>query len=224
MKNNKIRHPVCLGFFAVLFVALICLTLWGTSSFRSSLAQSGKQITKQTMPQREISNLNHLTSLLSINGISTDETVLLPVRVNQSRTILVRWESVDMSSSEKQFTTEIAQEGLLSLLKTKSNQGSLTRQRSFELSPNQVLVVMINKNNQMLWWDLKPDPRLLRSESADAAGNISGKTLYLTSAEMPVSYPSDERIAELRFYHPSWDGQSYSLKSIGNLFLASAGE
>lgn len=219
MKNNKSSHPIRLVFFIVLIVSLACLSLWGTASFRLSVAQNDEQITKLTVPQREVSNLNRLKPLLLSDGISTDETILLPARVNQSRTILVRWESAGISSLEKQFTTEVGQRGSLSLLKIKPNQGSLTRQRSFELSPNELLIVMVNQNNQMLWWDLTPDPRLLRAESADAAGNLSGKTLYRAGMEMLVSYPSDEKIAELRFYHPSWDGQSYSLESIGNLPL-----
>lgn len=222
MKNNKGSNPIRLGFFIVLIFSLACLSLWGTANFRLSIAQSDKQNTKLTVPQREVSNLSRLKSLLLSDGIIADEKILLPARVNQSQTILVRLESADMSSSEKQFTTEIAQEGSLSLLDIKLNKGSLTRQRSFEVSPTQVLVVMVNQNNQMLWWDTMPDPRLLRSESADATGNLNGKTLYRTSAVMPVSYPSDEGITDLRFYHPNWDGQSYSLKSIGSLYLASA--
>ncbi|MGI8641218.1 MAG: hypothetical protein ACR2MG_14880 [Pyrinomonadaceae bacterium] len=187
-----------------------------------SAAQSDKQITKQILPQSEISNIENLTSLLSSNGISVDKAALLPARVNQSRTVRARWKSAGTASLKQPFTTEMAQEGSLSLLEIKPNRGGLARQRSLELSPTQVLVVMVNQNNQVLWWDLMSDPRLLRAETADANGLISGKTLYSTNAELLVSYPADETITELRFYHPDWDGQSYSLKLIGNLFVASA--
>lgn len=223
MRTHNISRPIRLGFFIILFISLICLSLWGTARFRlSTTAQSDKQVKKQTMPQREISNLNQLESLVSSNDITVDENALLPARVNRSQTILVRLESSNPSISEKPFATELHQEGELSLLEIKPNQGRLSRQRSFEPSQNEVLIVMVDRNNQVLWWDSVPDPRLLRAESADAAGNISGQTFYLKSAVMPVSYPADERITELRFYHPSWDGESYSLQSIGNLSLASS--
>lgn len=221
MKIHNITRRFRLRFFLIFFVSVFCLSLWETARFNLSVAQSDKQITKPKKPQREISNLNRLTSLLSSDGIGVDETTLLPARVNQSRTVRVRWKSADISSLEKPFISEMAQETLLSPLEIKFNRGSLARQRSLELSPTQVLVVMVNQNNQVLWWDSMPDPRLLRAETADAEGFISGKTLYSTNAEMLVSYPADKAISELRFYHPAWDGQSYSLKPIGNLFLDS---
>lgn len=220
MKVHNISRRFHFEFFILFSVSVFCLSLWETARSHLSVAQIDKQITKQTMPQREISNLDHLTSLLSSDGISVDETALLPARVNQSRTVRARWKSPDKSSSEKPFTTEPAQEGSLSLLEIKPNRGGLARQRSLELSPTQVLIVMVNQNDQVLWWDLMPDPRLLRAETADAEGFIGGKTLYSPSAEMLISYPADEMITQLRFYHPNWDGQSYSLQPIGNLFLA----
>lgn len=222
MKAHNGNHQTHLGFFVVLFVSLICLSLWGIARFPSSSAQSNSQIKKQTSPQREISILSKLESLVSSDAVTVDETVLLPPRTNQSRTILVHLKSADNSSSETPFTTEIIQTSELSLIELKPNRGGLSRQRSFEPSENEVLIVMLDQNNQVLWWDSIPDPRVLRAETADDAGNISGQTFYLKSAVMPVSYPADERITELRFYHPKWNGQSYSLESIGNLSLASA--
>lgn len=222
MKIHNIIRRFRLGFFFLIFVSVVCWSLWGSTLSRLNIAQNDKQITKQIMPQRDISNLNDLTLLLSSDGISVDKATLLPPRVNQSRTIWARLKSADSSSLKKPFTTEMAQENSLSLLKMKTSQGKLTRQRSLELSPNQVLVVMVNHNNQVLWWDLIPDPRLLRAETADTEGFISGRTLYNPNAEILVTFPLDKAITELRFYHPDWDGQSYNLQSIGNLFLASA--
>ena len=222
MKTHNTSRQVRIGFFLFLFVSLICLSLWGTVRFHSSItAQSGEQMKKPVMSPREISNLNRMTSLLASDNITVDETVLLPSRANRAQSILVRWESADASSSEKPFTTETDRESSLSLLEVKSNGGGLSRQRSFEPSSNEVLILMLNQNNEMLWWDSIPDPRIVRAESADAAGNISGQTFYLKSAVMPVSYPADERITELRFYHPAWNGETYSLQSIGNLSLGS---
>lgn len=221
MKVHNISRRFRLGFFVFLVAFVICLSLSGTIRSRLSIAQSDKQITKQMMPQREISNLKHLTELLTSEGISLDERVLLPSRVNQSRTILARWKSADISSLEKPFTDDMTQEGLLSPLEIKSNKGALMRQRSFELSPTQILVVAVNQNDQALWWNLMPDPRLVRAETIDAAGNFSGKMIYRNSVEMLVSFPSDDAITELHFYHPNWNGQSYSLESIGNFSLSS---
>ena len=95
----------------------------------------------------------------------------------------------------------------------------MTRQRNFELSPTQILIVSLNAEKQILWWDLQPDPRLFRAEAADDKGVLSGKTLYRADADLLVGVPAAQGIREMAFYSPIWDGSDYSLKFIGNLVL-----
>jgi hypothetical protein len=44
---------------------------------------------------------------------------------------------------------------------------------------------------------------------------MTGQVIYRESAEFSISFPDDESIAELRLYHPDWDGQKFSLTPVG---------
>lgn len=93
--------------------------------------------------------------------------------------------------------------------------GALPKQRSAELSPTQVVVVALDAEGRMRWCGLVADPRQLRAEAPGPDGELTGRVVYKESAEFVVSYPDDDRIAELRLYHPDWDGQNFSLELVG---------
>jgi hypothetical protein len=94
-------------------------------------------------------------------------------------------------------------------------EGGLPKQRSAELSPTQVVVVALDAEGRMRWCGLVADPRLLRAEVPGPDGELTGQVIYRESAEFVVSYPDDEAIAEIRLYHPDWDGQDFSLAPVG---------
>ncbi|HEX8189550.1 MAG TPA: hypothetical protein VF586_14435 [Pyrinomonadaceae bacterium] len=94
-------------------------------------------------------------------------------------------------------------------------EGALPRQRSAELSPTQVVVVALDAEGRMRWCGLVADPRLLRAEVPGPDGELSGQVLYRESAEFVVHYPDDEAVAEVRLYHPEWDGEKFSLELVG---------
>lgn len=93
--------------------------------------------------------------------------------------------------------------------------GALPKQRSAELSATQVVVVALDAEGRMRWCGLVADPRLLRAEAPGPDGELSGRVIYRESAEFVVSYPDDDAVAEVRLYHPDWDGQNFSLELIG---------
>ena len=94
-------------------------------------------------------------------------------------------------------------------------QGALPRQRSAELSPTQIVVVALDAKGHMRWCGLVEDPRLLRAEAPGPDGELTGQVIYRESAEFIISYPDDERITEVRLYHPDWDGEKFSLALVG---------
>ena len=94
-------------------------------------------------------------------------------------------------------------------------EGGLPRQRSAELSPTQVVVVALDAEGRMRWCGLVADPRLLRAEVSGDDGELKGQVLYKESAEFVVQYPDDDAVAEVRLYHPDWDGQKFSLELVG---------
>jgi hypothetical protein len=94
-------------------------------------------------------------------------------------------------------------------------EGGLPKQRSAELSPMQVVVVALDAEGRMRWCGLVADPRLLRAEWPGPDGELTGEVLYKESAEFVVQYPDDDAVAEVRLYHPDWDGQKFSLELVG---------
>jgi hypothetical protein len=94
-------------------------------------------------------------------------------------------------------------------------EGGLPKQRSAELSSTQVVVVALDAEGRMRWCGLIIDPRLLRAEWPGPDGELTGQVLYKESAEFVVQYPDDDAVAEVRLYHPDWDGQKFSLELVG---------
>jgi hypothetical protein len=94
-------------------------------------------------------------------------------------------------------------------------EGALPKQRSAELSTTQVVVVALDSEGRMRWCGLVSDPRLLRAELPGPDGELTGQVLYRESAEFVVQYPDDDAVAEVRLYHPDWDGQKFSLELVG---------
>jgi hypothetical protein len=166
--------------------------------------------------------LNNLATLLANENIRFDEAKLLPNQTDESATLRVNLKSATSSADEKEFSEAKSDTSIIQLIDSKKS-SALTRQRNFELAPTQILIVSLNADRQILWWDLQPDPRIFRAETSDESGNLSGKTLYRNDAEMLVNVPAAKGITELAFYLPIWDGKNYTLKQIGNLNL-SAGE
>jgi hypothetical protein len=220
VKNHHAESYFRAGIFIALLLGVGCLIVWETTARSPIFAQSrDEKTTKRTPPSRDNSNLVLLNSLLLSEGVSVRENVLLPSRVENSTAVLVRLESDEKALLKNGFLAQMPQKNSLSLLERHPDKGGLARQRSLELSPQQILVVAVDQNKQTLWWSLMPDPRVFHAEAADDSGKLSGQTLYRPSADMLVAYPADKAITELRLYHPNWDGARYDLLSLGNLVV-----
>jgi hypothetical protein len=161
-------------------------------------------------------SFKNLATLLAGENVRFDEAKLLPNRADASSIIRVKLETPATSAAESEFSEAKPETSVIQLVDSK-NSAALTRQRNFELAPTQILIVSLNADRQLLWWDLQPDPRLFRAETSDADGVLSGKTLYRNDVEMLVNVPAAKGITELAFYSPVWDGENYTLKLIGNL-------
>lgn len=208
---------------AVLSIVVICLGMnVSISDFRPVSAQDNKTLAEksQTRPEsagRENMIFKNLSSLLGKEEITFNETSLLPAQVSETETIHIRLDSTQKNSDESENSGRKPQTNSLQLIKSKTSNNPLTRQRSFDLSPTQILIVSLDEQKQVLWWDMQPDPRIFRGETADEDGNLSGKTLYHASADMIITLPADKKITDIILYLPEWDGQTYSLELIGKI-------
>jgi hypothetical protein len=212
-----------------LSVTVFCLGLVkGVSYFRPVSAQTDKRQADNNPKKletvgksRENMISKKISALLFNQEITFDEAKLLPNQVAESRTFHIRLESatVDSNSTKSGLSESKLETSSVKLLETKNRRQSVSRQRAFELSPTQLLVIYGNEQKQVLWWELQPDPRIFRAETSDESGNLSGKTLYRAGADMLITFPADEKIAEVFLYSPNWDGKNYNLELIGRINL-----
>lgn len=201
----------------VVFVGLNVSNGRSAAQDKKPLDEMNRLKTENTDNFREALNSRTLASLLTNQEISYSESNLLPNRVEGSRTIHVRFKSIESNSNDGEFSTVKPAASLIRQTSTRTSDKVLSRQRAFELSPSQILIVSVDASKQTLWWDLQTDPRFFKAESADDNGVLSGSTVYRQDADMLFSVPAAKEITEVYFYSPNWDGKNYSLELVGKL-------
>ena len=165
----------------------------------------------------EAKNNSTLKSALAADNLNFDESAMLAPQTDKSQTLLVRLKNQD-AVSNKAFSATQSFNTELFLRQAKISDKGVARQRNLELSTTQILIIALGENKEVLWWTLENDPRILRLETADDDGRLSNNDLvYLNEADLLFSLPADDKIAESRFYHPSWNGKEFALELIGSL-------
>ena len=187
---------------------VMMILLVGTSSSFSQI---------QNEPDKEARIRSTLAGLLAGAGVEVG-TTLPSADAQTHKQMRVRWQSsVALSSPDANKLEQRPSPGVVSLVNSTSRNGILPRERSLELSTNQILVVALDENRGLRWWKLLLDPRVVRSETVAPSGEIHGEDLYRPRVEFTLECPDDRAIRELRFYHPSWTGRDFRLESLGAL-------
>ncbi len=155
------------------------------------------------------------------NNPAPAEPAILQSNPVESASILearVRWDaggSITASNTRAQS----AGPDVFSLIEARETSGPLPRQRMPELSKDQILIVILDRQEEQKGWLLIPDPRVVRAESPGPNGELSGEVLYRSSADFLVPVPSDLLPATLRIYQPHWTGEVFLLNLLGTLAL-----
>lgn len=180
----------------------------------SEISTSRAGITEQ---DKESKIKNTLTSLLANLGVHVEPT--LPTLETQTfREIRVRWQSSGTPAGLANLE-ERSPAGILAIVDSMKRSGPLPRQRSVELSTNQLLVIAVDQNSELRWWTLLLDPRLVRAEVPGATGETGSENYYVMKVDFMVAYPDDPAIRELRFYHPVWTGEEFHLQLLSVLSI-----
>lgn len=180
----------------------------------SEISTSRAGITEQ---DKESKIKNTLTSLLANLGVHVGPT--LPTLETQTfREIRVRWQSSGTPPGLANLE-ERSPAGILAIVDSMKRSGPLPRQRSVELSTNQLLVIAVDQNSELRWWTLLLDPRLVRAEVPGATGETGSENYYVMKVDFMVAYPDDPAIRELRFYHPVWTGEEFHLQLLSVLSI-----
>ena len=213
MKVRKLLVPLLL----VLGLAVVIDAY--VAQIPNSPAPGGNPIRQARVaePDKETRIRNKLTELLSGAGVRVGKVPPIP-NSDTYKELRVRWQS--SSTSTQTGSVNLLQSptsGVLAAVASTTKHGSLPRDRSFELSTNQILVIALDRNTELRWWRLLLDPRLVRSEAPVTSGETRGEEYYLTSVDFVIPYPGDPEIRELRLYRPLWTGKNFQLELISTL-------
>jgi len=154
-----------------------------------------------------------LRKLMSGVDVTVPENDARTNQLQTYRELKLRW--VDSSKSSTTLKTEAqTQAPKVSVVEDKKRSGTLPRQRSLELAPTLMFVAAVDASNKLRWWSIMPDPRIVRSETQTATGELRRQDYYVSSVTLVVAFPDDPEIATLRFYHPVWNGTDFDLKPL----------
>jgi hypothetical protein len=183
-------------FFRLLFVLLLLCPF--------TLGQNQRQNTVQQQQLRKL-----------MSGVDVDVPAN-EARVNQPQTyreLKLRW--ADSTKSTTTLKTEAqTQAPRVSVVEDKKRSGTLPCQRSLELAPTLMFVAAVDASNKLRWWSIMPDPRVVRSETQTATGELRSQDYYVSNVTLVVAFPDDPEIATLRFYHPVWNGIDFDLRPL----------
>jgi hypothetical protein len=134
--------------------------------------------------------------------------------------ILVRWKAYPEALPEGILRPRQERPGsIFTIVERHSRPGTMPRQRTPELSSDQLLIVAVDGQGRETERILIPDPRVLRAERPGPTGELQGEVLHRATAEFLVPLPDDPSLVELRVYHPRWTGSTYDLDLLGTVPL-----
>ena len=162
--------------------------------------------------RRETVQREQLKRLMSKVAVDVVETGGTPSQRPTYRELKIRW-------TDSTKTNDLKPEAQLkaptaSIVEDNKRSGTLPRQRSLELSQTQIFIAAVDASNKLRWWSTMPDPRVVRSETPTANGELRRQDFYASDVTLIVALPDDPEIATLRIYHPVWNGTEFDLQPL----------
>jgi len=194
----------------------LCLVLALAVVLGAYQSQQPKSENKASLrePDREAALRNTLAGLLAGSGVHVGTS--LPMDGGRSyRELHVRWQSLEGSATDNLQKESFA--GNVTRLSSAVKQGALPRLRTLDLSPDQMLAIAVDDKQNLRWWILMNDPRLVRAEIPTSSDEMTRTDFYQAKVEFFVPYPDDPAIREIRLYHPQWTGKNFQIELLGRL-------
>lgn len=155
-----------------------------------------------------------LKKLMNKVGVDVVEPGAKSNQPQAYREVKIRWTDSTSKTDGKPSISAVEQKPSISLVEDKKRSGTLPRQRSLELSPDHVFIAAVNEANQLRWWSIISDPRIVRAEFQASTGDLRSENYYQSNFTLSVAFPDDPRITNLRFYKPIWTGSDFDLKPL----------
>jgi len=181
--------------------------------FSFTLVQSRRTTGQQN--RREALQQERLKKLMSKVEIDVPETGARTDQTQKYRELKVRWADSTKSTTELRSANESetqTQVPSVSVVEDNKRSGTLPRYRSLELSPAHIFIAAVDATNKLRWWSIVHDPRLVRAETPTPTGELRREDYYVSNVTLVVAFPDDPEIANLRFFHPVWNGTDFDLK------------
>ena len=196
-----------MNLFYRLLVAFSILSAFTLVQGQSSPAQKNR---------REVLQEEQLKKLLTKVGVDVVEVSAKNNQPKAYREVKIRWtDSANATSNTPGIPSISAGEQKLppvvSLIEDKKRSGTLPRHRSVELSPTHVFIAAVDATNQLRWWSIIPDPRVVRAEFPTSTGELRSENYSQSNFMLTVAFPDDPKITNLRFYKPRWTGSDFDL-------------
>lgn len=156
-----------------------------------------------------------LQKLMSKVGVDVLDVNVRADQVQTYRELKIRWADTAKSTTELRPANSADEQTpapSVSIVDDKKRSGTLPRQRSLELSPAHIFIAGVDATNKLRWWSIILDPRVIRVETPTPTGELRGEVYYAANVNFAVAFPDDPEIAQLRFYHPVWNGTDFDLK------------
>jgi len=163
--------------------------------------------------KRQIMQREQLRTLMSSVGVDLPATDAWAIQFPVYRQLKLNWADSQKSVTELRSEAQ-TQSPKVSIAEDRKRSGTLPRQRSLELAPTLMFVAAVDATNKLRWWSIMPDPRVVRSETQTATGELRSQDLYLSNVTVVVAFPDDPEISTLRFYQPVWNGTDFDLKPL----------
>ena len=163
--------------------------------------------------KRQIMQREQLRTLMSSVGVDVPPTDAWAIQFPIYRQLKLNWADSAKSATELRSEAQ-TQAPKVSIVDDRKRSGTLPRQRSLELAPTLMFVAAVDASNKLRWWSIMPDPRVVRSETQTATGELRSQDYYLANVTVVVAFPDDPEISTLRFYHPVWNGTDFELKPL----------
>jgi hypothetical protein len=156
-----------------------------------------------------------LQKLMSKVGVDVLDVNVRADQLQTYRELKIRWADSAKSTTELRPANSAEEQTpapSVSIVEDKKRSGTLPRHRSLELSPAHIFIAGVDATNKLRWWSIILDPRLVRAETQTPTGELRGEEYYVSHVNFAVAFPDDPEIAQLRFYHPVWNGTDFDLK------------
>ena len=136
---------------------------------------------------------------------------------NETRELRVRWTAPRTDAARTRATV-----GTFTLLGQVRFTGAPRRERQPEPSANDLVIVVQDSTGRDLDWRIIPNPRLIRAETPDQDGVLSGRVIERDQVELLIYIPDVAGADRIQIFSPMWNGKDYPLEPLGQLTIGNS--